>query len=139
VQEALGHTNVATTQRYTAVAAREIRAVAEAAAGTPPAAPERAAVDRHTADFESVIARWDDVPRCEVSTLATYHAAAVCKRRASWRLNLHGCTQKLMCGQHLQAWRRSYLVGLQEGRRMECVHCGKTFDQFDDACSITRL
>lgn len=33
VQEALGHASVATTQRYTAVAAREIRAVAEAAAG----------------------------------------------------------------------------------------------------------
>lgn len=32
VQEALGHASVATTQRYTAVAAREIRAVAEAAA-----------------------------------------------------------------------------------------------------------
>jgi site-specific recombinase XerC len=31
VQEALGHASVATTQRYTAVAAREIRAVAEAA------------------------------------------------------------------------------------------------------------
>jgi site-specific recombinase XerC len=33
VQEALGHASVATTQRYTAVAAREIRAVTEAAAG----------------------------------------------------------------------------------------------------------
>jgi site-specific recombinase XerD len=33
VQEALGHASVATTQRYTAVAARDIRAVAEAAAG----------------------------------------------------------------------------------------------------------
>lgn len=32
VQEALGHASVATTQRYTAVAAREIRAVTEAAA-----------------------------------------------------------------------------------------------------------
>ncbi|EUA33009.1 phage integrase family protein [Mycobacterium xenopi 3993] len=32
VQEALGHASVATTQRYTAVSAREIRAVAEAAA-----------------------------------------------------------------------------------------------------------
>jgi integrase len=32
VQEALGHASVATTQRYTAVAARDIRAVAEAAA-----------------------------------------------------------------------------------------------------------
>lgn len=32
VQEALGHASVATTQRYTAVAMREIRAVAEAAA-----------------------------------------------------------------------------------------------------------
>jgi integrase len=31
VQEALGHASVAITQRYTAVAAREIRAVAEAA------------------------------------------------------------------------------------------------------------
>ena len=34
VQEALGHASVATTQRYTAVAAREIRAVAEAAAAS---------------------------------------------------------------------------------------------------------
>lgn len=32
VQEALGHASVATTQRYTAVSARDIRAVAEAAA-----------------------------------------------------------------------------------------------------------
>lgn len=32
VQEALGHASVATTQRYTAVASREIRAVSEAAA-----------------------------------------------------------------------------------------------------------
>jgi integrase len=31
VQEALGHASVATTQRYTAVAAREVRAVSEAA------------------------------------------------------------------------------------------------------------
>jgi site-specific recombinase XerD len=35
VQEALGHASVATTQRYTAVAARDIRAVAEAAAAQP--------------------------------------------------------------------------------------------------------
>ena len=33
VQEALGHASVATTQRYTAVSASEIRAVSEAAAG----------------------------------------------------------------------------------------------------------
>jgi len=32
VQEALGHASVATTQRYTAVTSREVRAVSEAAA-----------------------------------------------------------------------------------------------------------
>ena len=32
LQEALGHVSVATTQRYTAVSGREIRAVSEAAA-----------------------------------------------------------------------------------------------------------
>jgi len=31
-QEALGHASVATTQRYTAVSSRDVRAVAEAAA-----------------------------------------------------------------------------------------------------------
>lgn len=33
VQEALGHASVATTQRYVAVSARDVRAVSEAAAG----------------------------------------------------------------------------------------------------------
>jgi site-specific recombinase XerD len=148
VQEVLGHTNVATTQRYVAVSSRDIRSVSEAAAGTaekhldqstPTAAPKRAApVDRHTVDFENVISRWDDVLPCEVGTLTTYQAA-VCKRRANWRLNFHGCTQRLMCGHHLQAWKRSYLAGLHQGHQMQCVHCEKTFDQFDAACSITRL
>lgn len=38
VQESMGHASVATTQRYTAVAARELRAVADAAAEPPPVA-----------------------------------------------------------------------------------------------------
>lgn len=139
VQEALGHASVATTQRYTAVSSAEIRAVSEAAAGSVPA-PEKApdALDADETAFQDIIAIWDDSPSCEVATMAT-HQGAPCKRRAKWRVNLHGCKQMLLCERDVQAQRATLLKALYEGRRLECVHCLQSFASLDDACTTTRL
>ncbi len=154
VQEALGHASVATTQRYTAVSAREIRAVADAAgsissekAGPATSAPPSEGTETNRtqhdarflapATFESVVAGWDDVPRCEAATLVTHHE--VCSRRAKWRLNLHGCRHTLMCDRDIRDWKRNALKALAEGRMLQCVHCLESFEALDAACSITRL
>jgi site-specific recombinase XerD len=141
VQLALGHASVATTQRYVAVAARDLRAVTEAAAYS--SAPEKAGDKRpptESADttFENVIRGWDDVPRCEVASLAT-HQGGPCRRRAKWRLNLHGCLQLLVCERDMQAFKRHQLEAICQGRVLACVHCGGTFERLDDSCTITRL
>jgi hypothetical protein len=79
-----------------------------------------------------------DVARCEVATLTTHHGAP-CTRRANWQLDLHGCKQILMCERDIQTWKRHQLEALYRGTRLGCVHCGQSFECFDDVCSITRL
>jgi integrase len=160
VQECLGHASVATTQRYVAVAAREIRAVAEAAGSTdntvvsagenspvdtefkayprPEPKPVVAQPDDADSVFEGVISTWHEVPRCEVSALVT-HEGPPCRRPAKWHLNLHGCLQLLICERGLQGWKRKQEAFLSQGHPLACVHCGQIFERFDDACSITRL
>lgn len=141
VQEALGHASVATTQRYTAVSLAEIRAVAEAAANSSQTLEKTvisSTVDADETAFENMIAGYADSPRCEVANLKT-HTGAPCRRRAKWRLNLHGCLQMLMCERDFQAFKRHQLEALYRGRVLACVHCGKSFERFEDACTISRL
>jgi hypothetical protein len=115
--------------------------VVEAAAGlvpVPEKAPDPPTVDADDAAFQNVIAMWDEGPRCEVATMET-HRGAPCKRRAKWRVNLHGCQKLLLCERDVQAQRATLLKALYEGRRLECVHCLRMFDRLDDACSMARL
>lgn len=225
VQEALGHASVATTQRYTAVAAPDLRAVTDAATwasgtstsragrdtdtrtrqvqespraqvveSTPPVAAEPIAdaiavddqphgvhaqrvppdvastsgrptehdvkpdmpppappsdppapksvtnvrgaegLSKDDIAFASVIASWnDEPPRCQATTLADNPAE--CRRAANWRINMHGCDQALLCGQHKSIWVRRY----QHTGRGRCERCNREFARFEDVCSITRL
>jgi integrase len=139
VQEALGHASVATTQRYTAVSSAQVRMVSEAAAGIVPARGENSPVAEDDTAFQNVIAMWDeDGPACEVASLKT-HTGKPCRRQARWSLNLHGCSRILLCERDIEAFRRNLLAGLHEGRPLQCVHCGQSFDRLDDACTTTRL
>jgi hypothetical protein len=85
-----------------------------------PADPEAAALD--------LVVDPSQLPRCEM--------AGGCKRPARWRLNLHGCEQVNMCGQHKAAWLRDALA--QDGKP-RCFHCGVVFDSVDDAVTVTAI
>lgn len=123
--------------------------VSETAAGAPPQEAPKVTGDFDTStteiSFESVISGWAEAVRCEVATLAvqegtlTTHQGAPCQRRAGWRLNLHSCRRLLMCSRDMQAWKRHLLEALRSGRMLECVYCGRSFECFDDACTVTRL
>jgi integrase len=91
-----------------------------------------------TAAFEGVMSTWDEVLRCEVSSLVT-HDGPPCRRPAKFRLNLHGCLQLLICERGLKGWKRKQLAFLSSGRTLACVHCGQVFERFDDACTVTPL
>jgi hypothetical protein len=52
--------------------------------------------------FEAMIAAFDEPLLCEMTT----QAGVRCRRTAHWRLDLHGCEQALLCGQHAKAWER---------------------------------
>ncbi|ORW28191.1 hypothetical protein AWC19_27540 [Mycobacterium palustre] len=82
--------------------------------------------------FDEIVAAFDDQPRCGITTLQ----GRQCQRSAGWLVNVHGCEGRLMCGQHLSAWRSRALGTLPGGR---CTLCGQLFARLDDACTITRL
>jgi site-specific recombinase XerD len=137
VQELLGHQSPTTTAIYTDVGNDALRCAATAA--LLPGEAKSAATVLPDTTFEAVIAAWDDEsPRCEVANLATHHGPA-CRRCANWRVTLHGCRQVLMCGQHLNGWKRMMLAALDQGRSPICVHCEHTFYRLDEACTITRV
>lgn len=86
--------------------------------------------------LEQLAAAWNDAPRCEMDT----KAGAQCCRPAHWRLNLHGCEHVLICGQHLNAWKRNCESDTRGGSLSpKCVHCGRQFASLIDAYSATPL
>lgn len=79
--------------------------------------------------FTEIIAGFGDQLRCE----ATTQVGGRCLRPVRWRLNLHGCEQVLLCGQHLRAWEREVTAEC----RPECAHCGRRFDSLAAAYTVT--
>ncbi|WP_142926667.1 hypothetical protein [Mycobacterium marinum] len=79
--------------------------------------------------FTEIVAKFGEQPRCEAIT----QLRGRCLRPVRWRLNLHGCEQVLLCGQHLRAWEREAAAE----RRPECAHCGRTFDSLAGAYTVT--
>lgn len=155
VQEALGHASVATTQRYTAVAPRDLRAVTEAAALMPSSGSDLAGADTLAAPspapgtgsanltqdpptestFESVVSTWHEFPRCETIT----EQGTQCRRVANWRVNLHNCEQALWCGHHMSSWEKRRVNDLYRTGQLRCSHCSQDFARLEDAFTITRL
>ncbi len=84
------------------------------------------------AAFGAIVATIGARLRCEMRTLS----ADTCRRDARWRVDLHGCEQVNMCGQHKSAWVRE--MRAQEGNP-RCAHCGHEFDSLDDAVRITAI
>jgi integrase/recombinase XerC len=188
VQTLLGHSSIATTERYLAVDDDEVRSAMlsaapldlftvdrekgvdsgdapECAVSASAAAPSEIAlssgevaerIDDEVSQtypisdslgrgmkppetsFESVISGWDRALGCEVSSLLT-HRGDPCVRPAKWYADLHGCLRIFMCDPDLQTWKDRQIAGLRAGRVLGCVHCGHTFNRFEDACTITRL
>jgi hypothetical protein len=87
--------------------------------------------DRRTGQFDAIVAKWDEVTRCELPT----QAGPKCRRAAHWRINLHGCEQGHVCTQHLRAW----TTAAEQTSTGRCTHCGRQFDQITDAYTVTRL
>jgi hypothetical protein len=78
--------------------------------------------------FDEIVAHFTDKPPCESS--------ARCTRPARWRINLHGCEQAIMCGQHKAAWLRKVLAQKYSPR---CAHCGRVFDSVDAAITVVAI
>jgi hypothetical protein len=79
--------------------------------------------------FDEIVASFDDVPRCEMPD-------GRCTRPARWRINLHGCEQAIMCGQHKSAWLRKIRGEVGTSR---CAHCGTEFDCVTGAFTVTAI
>ena len=84
--------------------------------------------------FDEIVALFDDKPVCEMTT----GQGPRCTRTASWRINLHGCEQALMCGQHLRTWTGTLTVNSRLGTP-RCGHCGHQFATVADAYTVTPL
>ena len=85
--------------------------------------------------FEAIVISFDQQLHCEMDT-----RLARCRRTAHWRLDLHGCEQVLICGQHLSAWKhRGQAAGRGGLISPKCVHCGRTFISVDDAYTVLPL
>lgn len=79
-------------------------------------------------DFDEIVARLADKPKCEGS--------ARCTRPARWRINLHGCVQAIMCAHHKSAWLRKIRAEVGMSR---CAHCGTEFDCADAAFTVVAI
>jgi hypothetical protein len=78
--------------------------------------------------FDEIVARFADKPQCDGSP--------GCTRPASWRIDLHGCEQAIMCAQHKSAWLRDIRANAGQPR---CVHCGRVFDDVSAAVSVITI
>lgn len=82
--------------------------------------------------FEDVISAWTQHVCCELPTLQ----GGQCRRPAYWRVDLHGCEQALLCGQHLRSWLREVsannVVAIPR-----CGLCGRIFDTAADGAAFT--
>ena len=85
-------------------------------------------------NFEDVISAWTDTFRCRQKT----HLGHGCQRPARWLLNIHGCQRIVLCGHHLNQWRRPTLRDLQHSA-VVCSLCGRTFYRFDDAATVAAI
>lgn len=84
--------------------------------------------------IDAIVAAWDNAVNCEMPI----QAGPTCRRTASWRINLHGCEQANVCGQHKEAWRRSVLFNFGT-LWPRCGHCRVTFTSLRDVFTVTPL
>lgn len=82
--------------------------------------------------FDQIVTGLDRRSACEMPTFA----GGRCSRKAGWRVNLHGCEQVNMCGQHKAAWVRGWQA---ERGHPRCTHCGFVFASVTDAVRITTI
>ncbi|AAS05068.1 hypothetical protein PICSAR240_03899 [Mycobacterium avium subsp. paratuberculosis] len=87
------------------------------------------------AAFDAIVAVFSQRARCEMQTLS----GGKCPRAARWRIDLHGCEQAIVCGQHKKAWLQEALANLWRGIQPRCAHCGRVFNSFQDAVRITAI
>lgn len=85
-----------------------------------------------TTAFDEIVAGFNDHPACEMTTAG----GDPCRRPARWRVDLHGCEQANMCGQHKTSWVRKQAALYGQPR---CDHCGFVFASLDDAVRITAI
>jgi hypothetical protein len=78
--------------------------------------------------LDDMVARFGERPRCE--------SDSPCTRPAPWLINLHGCEQAIMCGQHKTAWMRRVQAN---GGRLRCVRCNTEFDCVADSFTVTAI
>jgi len=87
---------------------------------------------RDLADVEAI---WDKRLHCEITT----NRGTRCRRPASWRINVHGCEQRLMCTGHLHRWQQRTLAVLRVDGRTRCGMCGLWFTSMETVCGIVAL
>lgn len=81
----------------------------------------------HDVAFDEIVDRFADKPKCDGSPR--------CTRPARWRINLHGCEQAIMCGQHKAAWLRKVLTEANP----RCAHCRAEFGCVHDAFTVVAI
>jgi integrase len=75
--------------------------------------------------------------RCEAADLVGHEGMPPCRRPAVWRVDMHGCRQRVLCEDHLKSWKHTQSAAIEAGRNLVCGHCGRIFESFQLACSIT--
>jgi integrase len=77
--------------------------------------------------------------RCEAASLVGHEGTPPCLRPAVWRVDMHGCRQRVLCEEHLESWKHTQGAAIEAARKLACAHCGRIFESFQLACTITTL
>lgn len=73
---------------------------------------------------------------CQITT----NRGRTCEHLAHWRIDVHGCEERLVCTQHLRHWERRVLAVLRAGGGSTiCRVCTLRFVSLESVCNVLPL